>query len=167
MKRGLRAALAALSAGLFGCGPVTAPCRMLVPVLTVGSTPGSSEHIACCGSAKQYAVTQSANAVALGVSLQAVATENGGPITGLRLSVVIEHCNAVASGDCMAVAEQTTPNVPAGAYLNPPYPESQAHPSVSGRNTRLALTVANKQSTPGAFYLSVSEVTPGPVCPSL
>ena len=67
----------------------------------------------------------------------------------------------------MAVAEQTTPNVPAGAYLNPPYPESQAHPSVSGRNTRLALTVANKQSTPGAFYLSVSEVTPGPVCPSL
>jgi hypothetical protein len=156
------------TAGLSGCGNPGGPsatCRMFIPLLTVGS-PGASEAIKCCGDSKQYAVAQNSNDIAMVVSLQATATTNDGPITGLRLSVAIVNCEAAGSGDCTPVADQTTPNKLAGEIGQPGFMPSQALARVSGRNIRLVLTVTNDQSSPSAFYLSVTDVTPGPPCPS-
>jgi hypothetical protein len=157
------------TAGLGGCGNpggASATCSKLVPLLTVGSPPGPSEAINCCGDSKQYAVTQNSNDIAVAISLQAAATTNAGPITRLRLSVAIVNCEAAGPGDCAPVADQTTPNKAAGEIGQPGFMASQALARVSGRNIRLVLTVTNDQSTPSAFYLNVSDVTPGPPCQS-
>ena len=146
----------------------SAACSTVVPLLQVGSPlsnpPAPAERIRCCGDAKQYSVAQNTNDVAVEIAFQAVSiAADGGPITGLRLGVAIVHCESDGPRDCAPIAEQTTPNIAAGRN-QPPYPLSQAYPSVSGRNIRLIVTVTNDQDAPGAFRLSIGSVTPGPPC---
>jgi hypothetical protein len=158
MKPSIRFVLAGgLSASaLAGCG---SPCKSTLRTLVSDN----SRVLQCCGDARQYEVAQADNGFPVDLYIQVGSGTPGGPTPGsngppgVRLTVVIEHCDAKAAGDCAPLPDRTVTAVSGGLSGHSTGPVNELEESVSGQNIRLALTVTDDADDAGDFYLHVTQ----------
>lgn len=156
---GMPCCLFALCA-LAGCSPCKSSLRTLMS--------DNARVIQCCGDSRQYEVVQADNGSPVDLYIQVGSATPGGPIPGrdmprgIRLTVVIEHCDAKGAGDCAPLPDRTVTAIPGGLSGHSSGPVNELQESASGQNIRLALTVTDDADQPGDFYL---HVTQGHDCP--